>query len=285
MILVFDTFGGLCNQMMDISSAINFCIEYNISFTFRECCFRNKDLISWYPMKFSKLFDASFLQNYSSLYIDFSYCNLTQYNTFNFDGKLVSRMFTCNFEQELQNVSQTYVILKQFSSVFDDSQTKINIYPSIRPSKRLLTLYTTIRDKLLQENEPYNCIHYRYESDFTRYFRLTNLESLESVLMRLKRRFANPNLKIYLATSNVTTILDVRNKRIANFILYKPEEALREYNYEELAFVDYMFGLHSQEIFGHSQSSFSNSLNRLKQTENYYNIHIPKRFWKRVVYC
>jgi hypothetical protein len=111
------------------------------------------------------------------------------------------------------------------------------------------------------------------------------MESLASILIRLKRRFANPNLKIYLSTSNVTKILDVRNKHIADLVLYKPEEDLKEYNYEELAFVDYMFGLHSQEIFGHSLSSFSNALNRIKSTENYYNVQTPRRLWKRAIYC
>jgi len=271
--------------MMDISSGINFCIQYNISFTFRNCSFRNKDLVSWYPMKFGTLFDTSFLQTYSSLYIDFSYCTLTPYNTFNADGKLVSKVFSYIYEQEIQNVSETYVILKQFSSLHDEYKLQTDIYRSILPSKRLYTLYTSIRDTLLKEHEPYNCIHYRYESDFTNYFRLPNMESLASILIRLKRRFANPNLKIYLSTSNVTKILDVRNKHIADLVLYKPEEDLKEYNYEELAFVDYMFGLHSQEIFGHSLSSFSNALNRIKSTENYYNVQTPRRLWKRAIYC
>ena len=47
-------------------------------------------------------------------------------------------------------------------------------------------------------------------------------------------------------------------------------DELKDYNFEELAFVDYMFGLHSNEVFGHKKSSFSNMLNHLKKTSNYY---------------
>jgi hypothetical protein len=42
------------------------------------------------------------------------------------------------------------------------------------------------------------------------------------------------------------------------------------YNYEEKAFIDYMIGLNSSEIYGHSKSSFSYMLNGIKGTNNYY---------------
>jgi hypothetical protein len=47
MLLIFDTKGGLCNQFYDIMNGINFCLKYNIFFTFRYCSFRNEDLKSW----------------------------------------------------------------------------------------------------------------------------------------------------------------------------------------------------------------------------------------------
>jgi len=57
MILIFDTFSGLCNQMYDIFYGINFCIINNINFTFRYCSFREKNLVDWYNEKFEKLFN------------------------------------------------------------------------------------------------------------------------------------------------------------------------------------------------------------------------------------
>ena len=54
MIVIFDTFGGLCNQMYDIQCGINFCIYNNIKFSFRYCSFRNTNLTSWYNEKFTK---------------------------------------------------------------------------------------------------------------------------------------------------------------------------------------------------------------------------------------
>ena len=43
MILIFDTVMGLCNQILDIQCAINFCNVNNYYFTFRNCSFRNKN--------------------------------------------------------------------------------------------------------------------------------------------------------------------------------------------------------------------------------------------------
>ena len=41
-------------------------------------------------------------------------------------------------------------------------------------------------------------------------------------------------------------------------------------NYEQHAFIDYMFGLNSVECYGHKNSSFSCMINSIKQTNNYY---------------
>ena len=70
LILIFDTYGGLCNQFMDISQGINFCITYNVLFTFRHCSFRNNDLTTWNNQPFEKLFDLTFLDKYK-LYINY----------------------------------------------------------------------------------------------------------------------------------------------------------------------------------------------------------------------
>ena len=65
MILIFDTCGGLCNQMYDIVNGINFCLKYNIYFTFRYCDFRNDNLVSWTEQPFEKLFDVNLFNEYN----------------------------------------------------------------------------------------------------------------------------------------------------------------------------------------------------------------------------
>ena len=41
-------------------------------------------------------------------------------------------------------------------------------------------------------------------------------------------------------------------------------------NFEEQAFIDFLIGKDSYELYGHSKSSFSRVLNSSKQTNNYY---------------
>jgi hypothetical protein len=82
--------------------------------------------------------------------------------------------------------------------------------------------------------------------------------------------FKNPNLKIYIATSNIRELINLNDSELRNIIISKNENKLLDYNFEEKAFIDYMFGLNSTEVFGHSKSSFSHMLNSFKNTSNYY---------------
>ena len=45
---------------------------------------------------------------------------------------------------------------------------------------------------------------------------------------------------------------------------------LMDLNFEQRAFIDYMFGINSVECHGHSKSSFSVMINNIKNTNNYY---------------
>lgn len=270
MIIVFDTFSGLCNQFMDINTGINFCIINNIKFTFRYCNLRNKNLISWYNEKFNKLFDTKFIEEYKDLYIDFDTIKLTEENTFNFKGNTCVNLFTNNFINEINEIDKEHIVLKQIWPIFYNNFKIINhLTEKIKPSNRIMDLYNNIKNKLLLNNEEYNFIHYRYEIDFTNHFKI-NIESLKNIVFDCKKKFKNPELKIYIATSNFKRIVDLNDTELCNIIFTKNEDELLEYNFEELAFVDYMFGLNSNEVFGHSKSSFSHTLNSLKGTQNYY---------------
>ena len=73
-----------------------------------------------------------------------------------------------------------------------------------------------------------------------------------------------------LNLNNIKQLINTNDPEISDIILFKNDDELSEYNYEEKAFIDYMFGLNSNEIYGHKNSSFSHMLNGLKGTNNFY---------------
>lgn len=268
-ILIFDTWGGLCNQFYDIQAGINFCISYNIKFTFRYASFRNTDLTSWYSIKFNEFFNSSFLNNYD-LYIDYNNIDSNETNTTNFIGeKRCIEVIGENCEEKIiekiNNFNTKYVVLKQFWAIYNFSNIKQNIYNKLLPSKKIFDTYLIIKNNLNLNNEPYNFLHYRHEHDFINHFQIANLPKLNELLVN--NNFKNKNMKIYVATTSINNLI---NTVEYPFIIYKNESKLVNFNFEEKAFIDYMFGLHSEEVYGHSNSSFSHMLNDNKGTHNYY---------------
>lgn len=271
MILIFDTYSGLCNQFYDINCAINFCLLHNIKFSFRYCSFREDNLVNWYDKNFEELFDLEKIKNvinFSNLYVDYNTLHLTNENSFNYSGQRCIELFTDHFLDEIINIKKDFIILKQFWSIYNFKEIKIDMNPHILPCKRLADIYNNFKQNVTKD-EPYNFLHYRYEHDFTNHFKI-KIEDLKSLILRLRNDYKNPDLKIYVATSNIKQLIDVNDPDISNIILFKNDNELAEYNYEERAFIDYMFGLHSNEVFGHKNSSFSHMLNGLKNTHNFY---------------
>jgi hypothetical protein len=269
MILVFISYGGLCNQFYDIICGINFCINNNIQFTFKYCRFRNKDLVTWYSVDFDKLFDiTNIINNYRHLYIEQCEIELNNDNSYNLNEIVSHKIFTNNYVQEFNNIDKKYIILPFFHVIHNFQNITIDIRKHILPSSRLMNIYRNIKYNLFENNEQYNFIHYRYESDFIRHFNIT-IDSFQDIYLRVKNIFKNPSLKIYIACSNSKNIIANIND---GKLITKNEENLSEYNFEELAFIDYMFGIESNEVYGHNKSSFSCMLNGIKNTKNYYNL-------------
>lgn len=269
MILVFISNGGLCNQFYDIICGINFCITYNIKFTFKYCRFRNKDLVTWYSVDFDKLFDITkIINNYRHLYIEPNEIELNNENSYNLNEINSHILFTDNFIQEFNNIDKKYIILPYFYVIQNFKNIVIDIRNDILPSQRLMNKYRNIKNELINNNEQYNFIHYRHEIDFIKHFNI-KLEPFEEIYSKIKNNFKNPSLKIYIACSNSKNIIININD---GKLITKNEENLSEYNFEELAFIDYMFGIESNEVYGHNKSSFSCMLNSIKNTNNYYNL-------------
>lgn len=281
MILIFDTSMGLCNQIFDIQSAINFCNMNDYYFSFRNCSLRNKNNIKlFYNEPFSKLFDDKLFKQYKN-YITYDTIKkkVNHKNTFNFENKRSIELFSNENEliNFLKTMKQEFIILPQFFSICDFSKQKNRYYIKIKPNKNLLSIFLNLKKNLLPER--YNYIHFRYESDFTSFFNLNYQISIDSLLNRLK--FKNKDLKIYIACSNIKslskTLLLTNDIYSYKNIIFKDDQfekyKMNYLNFEERAFIDFLIGVYSQEIYGHSKSSFSGLLNFFKNTNNYYDIY------------
>jgi hypothetical protein len=269
MIIIFDTNSGLCNQFYDICNGINFCLKYNIHFTFRYCAFRRDTLTNWFQTDFEKLFDKNFLNNYE-LYINYNDIidKITNNNCYNFNDKILSfNVFNDNnILDQLIKLNKDYIVLYQFWSLYKFKNFIDNtIHTRIFPSNDIMKKYIEIKNNIIGD-EPYNFIHYRHEKDFTDHFKV-KIERLDILIDNIK--FKNNNFKIFIATSNIKNLIDLHNCKYKNLI-YKNDDMLLDLNFEQRAFIDYMFGLNSVECFGHSKSSFSVMINDIKQTKNYY---------------
>jgi hypothetical protein len=279
MILLFDTEGGLCNQILDIQSAIQFSVKHSFSFSFRYCSFRKSDVTSFIRKPFHLLFNPSFFQHFKN-YIPFNSIqnDIQSQNTYNFQSKNSIKLF--NDEDILlqfikQNVSLKYIILPQFFAVSNFTDHHHNYYHKIRPSPSILSIFFHLKKRILPKE--FNFIHYRFEHDFTKYFSITNVISIDSILKRTS--FQKKNIPTYIACSNLTSLSKTiyLTNPIESYpnLLYKDnyinEFHLEYLNFEEKAFIDFFIGLYSSEVIGHRKSSFSKLLNYYKGSSNYYN--------------
>ena len=278
MILIFDTFGGLCNQILDIQCAIHFSIFNQYSFTFRFCSFRNKDNIKlFFDQPFCKLFNKKKFSIYSN-YIDYEIIkkDINTNNTFNYQNKKAIEIFKNENEviNHLKHMKSKYIILKQFFAIknFKHQLQKYNF--KIKPNNHLFTIFLHLKKNILPSK--YNYIHFKYENNN---FFNSCVYSIDSLLKRLN--FKNNQLKIYIACSNIKilskTYLLINDIYSYKNILFKDDfiiqNNLNYLNPEELAFIDFLIGINSCEVFGHKKSLFSSLLNNFKQSNNYYNIY------------
>lgn len=269
MILIFDTYGGLCNQMYDIQSGINYCLIYNIKFSFRNASLREKhDLTKWYNIPFNSLFNDTFIE--TPLYIPIEQITLNVNNTHMFDSNLRSIEWIDKERAllpQLYRINKTHIILKQFWSICPSLNEVINCYEIVKPCKKIRHLFREIKETL---PENYNYIHYRYEDDFIEHFQIKNHPKLCDLIKNIS--FANNELKIYIAAYQITNIKkEFLSRPITSFnnVIYKKNEFSR-LNFEELAFIDFMIGKNAKQIYGHKNSSFSVLLNAAHNSNNYY---------------
>lgn len=270
MILIFDVYSGLCNQMMDINCAINFCIINKIKFSFRYCTFRdNNNLHLFYDVPFEKLFNINnILDNFKLENLYENYNNLKHKINKNstFDNKTRCIYFinkNISIYNQLKNLNKEYIILKQFWPI-NNLNLDYNTIIDLKPSNKIYEIYKKI---IIDFPLKYNSLHYRFESDFKNHFKC-DIKPLNSILETLK--FKNKSLKTYIATSNIYECINKSEMNKYN-IYYKDDNLLlQNLNFEEKAYIDYLICLNSEEFYGNDKSSFSHTINNMKKTNNYY---------------
>ena len=269
MILVFDTYSGLCNQFLDINCAINFCLINNFQFTFRFASHRTPKLDGCYDVDFDKLFDISFLNKYP-LYVDYKSCDVRPDNTLNYHNKyaycILNQMFP--YEMQLRIFFHEYVILRQFWVTYKLGpfyKAITNVYFDLKPATKIMDKFNEIKSIINPSNEKYNLLHFRHEQDFVDYFHII-VPSLDNLIKNIP--YKNKSNKLYVASTGIRDL--IKDDSVYDLIFFKDESLLNDYNFEEKGFIDFMFGLESEEIYGHSKSSFSMILNERFNTNNYY---------------
>jgi len=277
-ILIFDTYGGLCNQMYDIQAAINYCLAYNIQFSFRYASLRNPhNLYQWFDIPFEELFDTSIFTQFS-LYKHYSSLNCNAKNTHNFNNPIravewvdINRAIL----PQLEYVQKQYIVLRQFWSIPGNIIEQYNMFSIIASCKKLRDIFQSLVDYNLPIK--YNLIHYRYEEDFNAHFKIENPLKLHDIIHHIT--FKQNDLPIYIAANDVTSIPpNLLSPSVDKFenIIYKTEANACNLNFEEAAFVDFMIGKNAQQIYGHHKSSFSVLLNSNHSTNNYYDLEMEK---------
>jgi ubiquinone/menaquinone biosynthesis C-methylase UbiE/GT2 family glycosyltransferase len=274
-VLILDSYSGLCNQMMDIESLVGFAVENQYRFCFRHSSSRNPDLVSWTPSEFGSLFDENQYHDMPG-YLCWRKIRLKSGEVWNSDGRRLIELIKTS--EELHKIAYEYnfLVIKQGWPVLGFPKTGFDLGLKIKPSKRILSKYKSIRDKLPQN---YNFLHYRYEHDFTSHFSAENPENSFPILQKIldAKLFSDTDIPIYIAASGLATLPkshlrgDIREQKN---ILFTDEKKIDDFNFEAAAYLDFLIGEQAVEVFGHSRSSFSHRLNNIKKSKNYYDLQL-----------
>lgn len=274
--LIFDTYSGLCNQMYDIQAAVNYCLAYNIQFSFRFASLRTRhDLCRWFDIPFDKLFDDSMFTRFS-LYKPYHTLDCNPTNTHHYNNQIraiewldPNRALLPQFE----HTGKKYIVLRQFWSIPCNIKEQCNTFALITPCKKIRSIFRALRREILPEQ--YNFIHYRYEDDFNAHFNIATPLRLCDIINHVQ--FNQSILPTYIAANNVNKLpISLLSKPLDTMdsVLYKSSVETTDLNFEEAAFVDFMIGKNAQQVYGHHNSSFSALLNMGHATNNYYDLEM-----------
>jgi hypothetical protein len=117
-------------------------------------------------------------------------------------------------------------------------------------------------------------LHFRYEHDFVNFFSKSNTITHFPHLLDILTAdlFEDNTLPLYVAASNVQLVLSNLPSGNSKNIIFTDEKKIIEFNFEESAYLDFLVANFSEQVFGHSRSSFSYAINKQKRTTNYYDL-------------
>jgi hypothetical protein len=274
-VLVLDAHAGLCNQMMDIESLVNFAVENHYQFCFRYCSFRNSHLTSWAHSEFGSLFDEREFQDLPG-YLCFKKNTFKNSKVWNSEGKGLTGLI--NAGEEIMPLAYQYdfMVISAGWPVLGVPKFRLGLNKRIKPARYILRKYKKLRAIL---PEKYNFLHYRYEHDFTSHFSAESPENSFPILQEIldAKLFSNMEIPIYIAASGLASLPKPHLKeditRQKN-IIFTDEKRKDGFNYEASAYLDFLIGEQAVEVFGHSRSSFSVRLNNIKNSRNFYDISL-----------
>lgn len=295
MILIFDTIGGLSDQIKDITSILYFCNKNQFQFTFRNATCRPIENPTIYKLyDFHNLFDTdSFSNNKYYILYDSIQKNINVDNTYDFHkDKIRGKLFKNDYKEYMQNIKENMVDIisschKEFiimgGSFWSYNYYKYdeNIINTIKPSKKIIDKYNEII-QTMNCNE-YNFIHYRYEEDWNILLTQRNIVYIRPILDDIILNVPyKKDLPIYICTSCIERLYEkkwlLHPLSTYSNILYKNKDDMIGFNYDECGYVDFLIGKNAQEIYGFSRSGFSRNLNALKKTKNYYDLFDFKKY-------
>jgi hypothetical protein len=164
----------------------------------------------------------------------------------------------------------SHIFIQQFWPLFDYKNSKIHGDIRIEPSKKIKAFFLGLKGRLPKR---YNFLHYRYEHDFLEHFRITDREMVGTHFHDLiQKNIFKHDLPVYLSCSNPLNVLKTIPAQYKKNIFYNDETSLPNFNFEESAYVDFLVGEASEEVVGHSRSSFSQRLMRSKSTSSFYDL-------------
>ena len=302
-LLIFDLGGGFNDMIKHLITIIEFTEKYNYKFTIRYCTARPQDNTYTLPDEIKNndymydvlnLFDEKTFNIYKN-YVSYNSINheITLYNTYDFysdkikdnifkhDKKTILDEVSLNINTIINNCNTPYVFIGRYFCFYIKpnitNEQYIDYLSTLIPNKKILETYEIIKTYI---HKPYNFIHYRHENDLLYHpcynklndFFVPKLDEILDINF-----FKNKNHNIYLASSNIQNLnnIGLLKSDIDQYsnIIYKKH--LLPF-FDENAWIDFIIGMEAEEILGFSYSGFSQTLNKIKSSNNYYNKLIRK---------
>jgi hypothetical protein len=281
MILIFDLYGGFTDMLRDLVSIYNFTSKYKYNFTIRNATCRpynNPNIFEKYPI--DNLINIESFKN-NEYYIEYSKIekNINKLNTYDFyKYKINGRLWKGNkfinkndIIKSIINCTKEYINIGgsfwYYTNLYDMDQVS-DIFKTLIPNDRILKAFN---ENII--NAKYNCIHYRYESDWIPILKKHKIPYIVPPIDELINNlpFKTKHL-IYICTSNIEELHEKKllYNKLESYdnIIYKKKNNL---NYDENGFLDLLILNNSEEFYGNSISGFTLLSSKLKKSDNFYN--------------